>query len=291
MSRRRWLGEPNPLLVKELRGRMRGARAFVLLTVYLLLLSCLLTFIYYAYLSSMQASGVGADLAELGKALFAGVVLLEVFMVTAITPSLTAGAITGERERKTYELLRTTLLPARSLVLGKLAAGVIFVALLILSAVPLESLAFVLGGVVVEELLLAQFLLLVTAFVSASVGIFFSSLLRSTRAASALTYFVMFLITVGVPLTLLFFDTLWYGSLSTAEWLVYLLGSLSPVTAAVFAEQVFLEQGAIWFFRPPGTGGVVWMPSPWLVYSALYGAVALILLVVAVRRVRRQAQR
>ena len=41
--------EFNPLLTKELRGRMRGARAFVVLTVYLLLISCVASIIYYSY--------------------------------------------------------------------------------------------------------------------------------------------------------------------------------------------------------------------------------------------------
>ena len=95
------VGEFNPLLVKELRGRMRGARAFVVLTVYLLLLSCFTAIIYYAYSASARGLGGGPDMAYLGKTVFASVILIEIFMVTFITPAFSAGAISGERERKT----------------------------------------------------------------------------------------------------------------------------------------------------------------------------------------------
>jgi ABC-2 type transport system permease protein len=182
VKRRRWLRrESNPLLIKELRGRMRGARAFVVLTVYLLLLSCFTSIIYYAYAASARGPGGRSEMAYLGKTVFASVVLIEIFMVTFITPAFTAGAISGERERKTYDLLRTTLLPAHRLVSGKLASALTYMFLLILAAVPLESLAFVLGGVVVEELALALVVLLVSAFAFAAVGIFFSSLVRTAR--------------------------------------------------------------------------------------------------------------
>ena len=56
---KRFIGLPaqvveNPVVRKELRGRMRGRRAFVVLTVYLLLLSCLTSLVYYAYAAASQ---------------------------------------------------------------------------------------------------------------------------------------------------------------------------------------------------------------------------------------------
>jgi ABC-type transport system involved in multi-copper enzyme maturation permease subunit len=204
VKRRRCLRcEFNPLLIKELRGHMRGARAFIVLTVYLLLLSCFTSIVYYSYSAEASVAGGGAEMTYLGQAIFATVVLLEILTVTAITPAFTAGAISGERERKTYELLRTTLLPARGVISGKLAAALTYTLLLIVAAVPLQSLAFVLGGVVVEELALALVILLVTAIAYAAIGLFFSSLVRTTRAATGLSYVTAFLTTIGLPLVLL----------------------------------------------------------------------------------------
>jgi ABC-2 type transport system permease protein len=304
--RRKWLrSESNPLLIKELRGRMRGARAFVILTVYLALLSCFTTIIYYTYTASSRGPGGGVDTAELGKTIFSSVILVEIFMVVFITPAFTAGAITGERERQTYELLRTTLLSGRQLVSGKLAAALTYMLLLIMAAVPLESLAFVLGGVVVEELALALVILLVTAFAFAAAGLCFSSLARTTLVSTVLTYAAALLATVGLPMLLLLFAvaltdsfTSGFGA-SSPPWTLqaalmyalHLTAGLSPVTAAIFTEVALEEESAVWYFwQDIDATHRVPIPSAWIVYTAVYLALALVLLLVTVRRVRKNEQ-
>ncbi|HET90499.1 MAG TPA: hypothetical protein ENN99_07155 [Chloroflexi bacterium] len=299
MPRRRWGRESNPLLIKELRGRMRGARAFVVLTVYLLLLSCFTSIIYYAYTSS-ATSGGGPDMADLGQIIFVAVVIIEIFMVTFITPAFTAGAISGERERQTYELLRTTLLSAPKLVFGKLYAALTYMLLLILAAVPLESVAFVLGGVVIEELAIALVILLVTALLFAVIGLLFSAFLRSTLAATVLAYIVALLLTIGLPVLMLIsigiVDTMMYN-IDPTRWMwkallmyvIFLLLSLSPISAAV-ATEVFLRDDNVIFLYWYDTGSTHRIPilSPWITHSLIYLGVALVLLLIIILRVRRQ---
>jgi ABC-type transport system involved in multi-copper enzyme maturation permease subunit len=301
----------NPLLVKELRGRMRGARAFVVLTVYLLLLSCFTSIIYYAYTASVSGPGSASDMAYLGKVIFASVVIIENFMVTFITPAFTAGAFSGEKERQTYELLRTTLLPARKLVFGKFSSALTYMLLLILAAVPLESLAFVLGGVEVGELVLALVILLVAAFFFAAMGLFFSSIMRSTLASTILSYVVALLGTVGLPIVLLLLSTLLspaiYGvSASPTAWVaeaammyaIILFSGLSPIATAVLTEVFLLEEDALfyfWYDIYSGMGGgsphTVPIPSPWTIFVLIYVAAGLLLLLITILRVRRQARR
>jgi ABC-type transport system involved in multi-copper enzyme maturation permease subunit len=304
VKRRRWLRrESNPLLVKELRGRMRGARAFVVLTVYLLLLSCFTSLIYYAYTRSSSTPGSGPQMAYLGKTIFSSVVLIELFLVSFITPAFTAGAISGEREHRTYEVLRTTLLPARRLVSGKLTSALTYVFLLILAALPLESLAFMLGGVVVEELVLALVVLLVTAFAFASMGLFCSSLARTTLVSTVLSYGTVVLVTIGFPILILVFSGIWsepilYGSTPPTSWqivLVYVfygLISASPITAAVLTETTLEQYDSVWYFRQSvGSGPSILIPSAWTIFTALYVTLALVLLVATALRVRRQEVR
>jgi ABC-2 type transport system permease protein len=301
-KQRRRRRESNPLLIKELRGRMRGARAFIVLTVYLLLLTCFTSVIYYAYQVNITGYGGRADMAELGKTVFATVVLVEIFMVTFITPAFTAGAISGERERKTYELLRATLLPAHKLVSGKLASALTYMFLLILAAVPLESLAFILGGVVVEELGMALVLLLVTAFAFASIGLFFSALARTTLVSTVLTYVAALLATIGLPLLLLMFLILLdpmlmgYGS-SSPSWVVeagllygaIFLSSLSPLATAVVTKVFLEEENAIlYYWYEIDSAHRIPVPSAWIVYAVFYVGLALALLLAAVLRVRLQ---
>jgi ABC-2 type transport system permease protein len=303
VAKRRWpRRESNPLLVKELRGRMRGARAFIVLTVYLLLLSCFTSIIYYAYTASARGPGGGPDMAYLGKVIFSSVVVIEIFMVTFITPAFTAGAISGERERLTYELLRTTLLSAPRFVFGKLFSALTYMVLLILAAVPMESLAFVLGGVIVEELGMALVILLVTALAFAAIGILFSAFARTVLASTVLSYITALLLTVGLPVLMLIgaslIGTLGYGF--DPPWVVeavlvylgYFIVGLSPLSAAVMTEVMLEEQNAIlWFWSWIDPAHSIPVPSPWVVYTVIYLMLALVLLLIAVLRVRMQEKK
>lgn len=296
------VGEPNPLLIKELRGRMRGARAYVVLTVYLLLLSCFASLIYYTSTSAMSSSpGIGANMAEIGKAVFYTIVLVEIFMVTFITPAFTAGAITSERERQTYELLRATLLPARRVISGKLASALTYMLLLILAAIPLQSLAFMLGGVTVEELGLALIVLLVTALLFGTIGLLLSSLLRSTLAATVLVYAVALLLMIGLPVVMLIFlalmDPILYGYSSDLSFLAeaalfylfYFLVNLSPLGTAIATEVVLIEEGSAWFFwMDLSSTHRIPVPSGWIVFVLIYLFLCAIMLLLTVLRVRRQ---
>ena len=315
-TRRRLRRDSNPILIKELRGRMRGARAFAVLTVYLLLLSCFTSIIYYAYSASARGPGGGLEMAYLGRVVFFSIVVLQIFMVTFITPAFTAGAISGERERKTYELLRTTLLPARKLIFGKLASALTYMLLLIMAAVPLESMAFMLGGVVVEELGLALIILLVATFFSAALGLFFSAIVRTTLVSTVLAYATALLTTIGLPAVILIVAGLaidpflyGYGSSSAPSWaietaLIYLglfFASLSPISTAVLTKILLDEQNALLFYWQnlnytySSMGGKlaprrILVPSPWIIYTIVYIGLALVLLLLAVLRVRRQAK-
>ena len=138
----KWVGLPrllqNPVTVKELRSRMRGRRAYAILTTYLLLMSGLVLLVYVAFASSV-GNPFGPSSRQAGKAIFAAVLGVQMFLVIFVGPAFTAAAISGEKERQTYDLLRTTLLSARSLVTGKLFSALAYVFLLIIASIPLQQ--------------------------------------------------------------------------------------------------------------------------------------------------------
>src|SRR5512139_2654592 len=98
----RW--QPNPIIIKELRSRMRGVRAFATLTGALLLLGIFSYALYRMVIVASRFSSTPLS-PQIGQALFAGLAFLELIIVAAITPSVTAGAISGEHEKQTYEML------------------------------------------------------------------------------------------------------------------------------------------------------------------------------------------
>ena len=58
------------------------------------------------------------------------VVLLEFLLLLFITPSLTAGAISSERERETIDLMLTTQMKPSEIVSGKLMSNLSFIIVL-----------------------------------------------------------------------------------------------------------------------------------------------------------------
>ena len=291
----------NPVVIKELRGRMRGPRAFLVLTTYLLLMSGFVTLLYMVYVASTNSVGSGANTQIVGKFVFGAVVGIELLLVCFIAPAFTAGAISGERERQTYDLLRTTLLSAQALVFGKLASALSYIVLLLLAALPLQSLAFLLGGVAPEEVLIASVLLLATAFLFGTSGVFFSSLMRRTLASTVLTYAFALLATLGLPLILLamvpLVNIFFVNTSPPPELFAFLMYGLwvfiatNPIATAIATEVVLIEEHTAFFFQMPLNQGVtIWLISPWIpyvVFCLLLGALMVAGSIMAVRRSER----
>ncbi|MBE0448359.1 MAG: ABC transporter permease [Actinobacteria bacterium] len=121
--------------------------------------------------------------------------LFQLLLISFLTPSFTAGAVSREKEQQTFDLLVVSEISPISVILGKLVSSLGYVFLLIIASIPVMSTVFLFGSVSPEDFL-ATFLILVTTTITfGSIGIFFSSLIRKTQIATALTYgTIMFLL-------------------------------------------------------------------------------------------------
>jgi ABC-type transport system involved in multi-copper enzyme maturation permease subunit len=196
---------------KELRGRMRGPRAFIALTFYLVLLAGFTVMIYLLSAqsaASQAAFGGGSPFASasVGQAIFTTLLFLQVLLVVFLAPAATAGAISLEREKQTLDLLTATPISTLGIVLGKLSSALAFVVVLILASIPLTAVVFVFGGVSPEDVLRGYLVLLVTALGFGSVGILLSSMTRRTQSATVLTYLAVLILTVGTGFAWFFWD-------------------------------------------------------------------------------------
>jgi ABC-type transport system involved in multi-copper enzyme maturation permease subunit len=278
---------------------MRGGRAFVVLTIHLFVLSGIIGIIYASYAANANAT-FGPDPRQAGKAVFTAVVLIQAFVVVFVAPAFTAGAITGEKERQTYDILRTTLLSARSMVAGKLMSALSYVFLMLITAIPLQSVAFFLGGVSWQELVIAQILLALGAITFATMGLYFSAIMRSTLAASVTTFATSLFFTVGIPLLVGLGTSLFSAFLfatSTPPWWVgalliqggILLAATNLPATMIVSEIILLEENALWAFQTDIDGHMVWVLSPWYVYIIVYTLVALFFFWLAIRQVNKRA--
>ena len=193
--------------VKELRGRMRGRRAFIILTVYLLLLGgfalMVETIVERGFTTGFGNSSAFAS-AAIGQGIFAAMLMLMTLQVVFLAPSSTAGAISLEREKQTLDLLITTPIPSLAIIIGKLLSTLVYVFLLIAASIPLMAVVFVYGGVGPEAVLSGYLVLLVTALGFGSFGLFCSTLVKRTTAATAITIFGVLALTIGTTFILIF---------------------------------------------------------------------------------------
>ena len=289
----------NPVLIKELRGRMRGARAFVLLTIYLLILSGV-TLLFYAAIADVSASDLNAG-RQIGKGLFLLIATVALIEVCLITPALTAGGIAGEKERQTYDLLVSSLLSPWQIAWGKLGAALSFALLMILAVVPMMSLAFLFGGVSLAEVLIALVGLVATAIFYATIGLFWSAALRSTLGATSLALGSIIMMLLGIPFLALIF-TLIFGRELAPAWVnsalfVYLSGAFlysHPFIALQMTESQ-ISSGESPFYSRVTVGsdlavrGQILVPSPWITYVLLSLIFSAILVFLTVRMLRPAA--
>ena len=288
-----WLTDNHPVLVKELRGRMRGARAFVVLTSFLVVLSAF-SLLLYLVVGSVAANDPFSAGRAIGKALFIGVTIIALVQVLVIVPAQAAGAISSERERQTFDLLIATQLPSWKIVLGKLLASLAYAVLLIVATVPLMALAFFFGGVTGTEVVIALIGLLVTALLYGAIGILWSVISVRTLTSTVLTQATNILLMLGIPFLMFVFGMVFFRSSDPPSWIetyvfVYSAGlvvALHPFIALGAAE-TFLSNGQTgWFIPLTLPRGPIWIPAPWLAFTLEGIVVASLLVALAVRMLR-----
>ena len=197
----------NPIVAKEYRSRMRTWRSPVAMTVYILLLGGLGWAIFSSMSSSARSGFNGGQAANYGQALFLFLVIFQMVLLAFITPALTAGAISSERERQTIDLLFVTKLPSFSILWGKLLASMSFVLLLLLLSVPIFSLVFLFGGIELDQVVAAFIVTAVGALTLGVIGIACSTAFRRTLAATVAAYGAAFILLAGSLLYGLLFPT------------------------------------------------------------------------------------
>lgn len=193
VSRALW----NPIVAKEYRSRMRTWRSPLAMTIYILLLGGLGWAVFAAMSSNTAGFGFPFSGGNYGQFLFTFLILFQVALLAFITPALTAGAISGERERQTIDLLFVTRIPPFSIIWGKLLSSMSFVVLLLLLSIPIFSLVFLFGGIELDQVVYAFLVTGVTALTLGLLGIAFSTLFRRTLAATVASYGAAFVLLVG----------------------------------------------------------------------------------------------
>jgi ABC-2 type transport system permease protein len=276
----------NPVMRKELRGRMRDWRIPVILVAHLVLAGCMASLAYLIIGGPTQATPDWPGRQSARQALWYAAYLLLLAEVALFSPSLTVGAISGEREQKTLEPVVITLLHTRWVVLGKLIAALVYITLLILATVPIQVIAVLLGDISLPEVLVGIAILMATALVTASLGICISSLTRSALASGIWTYAAVLLLGAGgsilalIPLVVLgmtlgrALERLHWAVQAVAMYGSSALICTNPFVTAIATKALADANGSWLGFStlvtgPDGVSHALPVLSPWIAYAIL----------------------
>lgn len=185
----------NPVFEKELRMFERSIKISWIIFIYNFVLAVVTLSIFYAMLDSSKFTGS----LEYASMLQTYIIMayIQFGMLLLIIPGLTAGAISGERERQTLDILLSTQMRPWQIIIGKLESSLSIVLLLGITSIPIVSIVFVFGGIKLIDLIILIILLFVEAIFIGSIGLLFSSVFKKTTTATVLTYATLLFVFLG----------------------------------------------------------------------------------------------
>jgi len=191
----------NPIYLKEIKIGVRTKKAAIILLLYNGFLALFGLFFFYLTFDAGSRYTGRIDYSEI-LSLYLVIVAVEFGLVLFTVPGLTSPTISGEREKQTLDILLTTSLSPRQIIIGKLASSISVMILLAISSLPILALVFSIGGITMLDFAEFLVLIIVTAVFIGSIGIFFSTLYKRTTPATVSSYGAILVLVVGTFMVL-----------------------------------------------------------------------------------------
>jgi hypothetical protein len=185
----------NPLLVKEIRIQTRGWETYAIGTIYILALSALVFSLFWEAAGDKRGMEPGH-----GEEMFLAFAVVLILAITLICPALTVGAISSEREKLTFEQLRVTLLRPHQILIGKAGPPIIYAIVLLLASTPIVSFILLSDGISLEKVAYSYLIAFTSAMAFSLSGLMCSSVYRTTRLSTVMTYAIVGLFTFGTAM-------------------------------------------------------------------------------------------
>lgn len=268
----------NPITKREIKITARGMRFFIEILVFEVIL--MLTFI--VALNSIFGSGnVSSSDYNRFSRLFPTVAIAELIIMSFVIPVMTGAAISGEKERQTFDIMLTTAIKPFQIVWGKLLSVIVRIMMFAIAAIPLMAVSFVSGSISWGVLFAYIGMVTVYAFFSASIGIFASSVCRKSMTAIIFSFVILFFVTLGTLLIAFFemviFSKLLFGSLLLLINPVMYFGILFSIASG--SEKAFSLVKSLDSMEINANAG-------WLIAATfLYIVIAILFMVLSARKI------
>lgn len=267
--KQKWI---NPVLEKEFRLRMRTIRSPLALLAYLIVIGLLA--LGYIYLE-MHSRGSRGFSPESSRMLFYFLSGAQLVLVCFMAPGLTAGVISGEREKQTLNILLTTQQSSATIILSKLFSSLSFMFLIVFATLPVYSIVFLFGGISPTQLLAVFGFYILVMVALGSIGVLFSTVLKKTVVSLIVTYGVGLFLYVFTGLAAIFI--MGVTNNQAREVSGFLIG-INPLAAMIsIFEPGFSDE----FFRG-GWKGI----ELWHIFVPIHIVISIVAVLLAIRFLR-----
>lgn len=272
----------NPVLKKEIKLRFRSLKSFTGILFYLIAM-CIFVFGFIMLTTSF--TGTGYFRPDESFFMFSMLTFIQLGLILFITPGLTAGAISSEREKQTLNILLTTSQTSFQIITGKLTSSIAFLLLLVIAGLPIYSLVFLFGGVSPGQLGIIFLFYFLTMIAIAGIGIMFSTIIRKTIVAMIATYGTMIFLTAVTGFIFLVITrmNMMATGAPTASPVGHFFASINPVVLML----TLISQGSDSFITQSTQ---IEFPI-WAGYTIFYASLTILTIFIAVKKLRVNMKR
>lgn len=220
------------IIKRELLTGLRSWKGF------LLLLALLAVLYGTAFFAMDIASRDYMFMASVMKSLFVLQYMVVGAIVFAVIPAMAAVSVNSERQEENYDLLLTTLITPRRIILGKFIAVLVRALLVAIAVLPFTGLVYFYAGVDVESFFALAAVYIPAALCNAAVGIWCSNLLARPARSIFLAFGIIAVIAGLVPVSAgLYYNVSLFGH---AEPFVSIAALIArhPVAAYLFYQLI-----------------------------------------------------
>lgn len=198
-----------PLLRKEMVEVAVRRRTYIIRFIY----AVAMFFVWGLVLWEMytDTSGDAGSMLGQGKELFTAAMVIQLVSIFLFLPASVAGSITTERENKTMVLLLVTDLRPWEILTQKLVGRLLPVLTFLFLAMPLAGVAYLFGGVTLNQVAISVYVLILTALQIGAAVVFVSTFCKTTVSSLLVSYLVGPLIYLMAIIGNIVIGVLWVG--------------------------------------------------------------------------------
>jgi ABC-type transport system involved in multi-copper enzyme maturation permease subunit len=214
----------NPIVKKDVKVQARSMRISWGLFAYEAIMAAV--FFFALFIIQVENSYTSSNIYSSIVGLYPTLAITQIIILGVVIPIRTASSISGEKERQTFDIMMTTSMTPKSIILGKVTIAIIQGMFFVVGGMPIMALAFVSGGISWIYLLWFFAIAVLVSLFSASIGIFCSSVCKKSISAVIMSYgfYVIFFLGTLIPyvIEIILYTTKSLSGMNIAPWILLL---------------------------------------------------------------------